>query len=417
MNVPLVKSLTVVILAFPALSCTPLVNAVGGASSGDPAGFPTSLSPAARKLADEAYAGLDPAKIADYHVHLVGLHDDGSGCYAHPRMGDWTHPFHHLKFRIYCSAGKVTDPRQAAFQYFDRLKALTSTAPGRFLLLAFDEHHGPDGRVVADKTEFHVPNDHAIKLASSDPARFAAAGSVHPYRPDALRELRRLHGKGVRVIKWLPNAMGIDPSNPRCDAFYHELKRLDMALLTHGGVEAAVEAEEDQCLGNPQHLERALGIGVKVIVAHCASLGMGEDHSAGRESPQVENSELLFRMMKDPRWDGLLFADISATTQTNRTPEFLRTVLTRPDLQKRLVNGSDYPLPAVNLIISLRRWVKAGLLDAADVEPLREIYQVNPLAFDFALKRRLRVLHPDGSVSRFPDSMFLENPALPLSAR
>ena len=41
---------------------------------------------------------------------------------------------------------------------------------------------------------------------------------------------------------------------------------------------------------------------------------------------------------------------------------------------------------------------------------------MNPLVFDFALKRRLRVIHPDGSVSRFADPVFQENPALPLSA-
>ena len=413
---PLALALASAALALLAPACsTSLVNALGGASSRAPSEFPNQLSPTARKLADEVYAGVHPAKLADYHVHLVGLGDDGSGCYAHPRMREWGHPFHHIKFRIFCSASRVTDHKHAAPQYFDRLGELAKTAPGRFLILAFDEHRNSEGRVVPEKTEFHVPNDHAMKMAASAPAHFAAAGSVHPYRQDAIHELRRLHAKGVRVIKWLPNAMGINPADPKCDAFYQEMSRLDMVLLTHGGVEAAVESEEDQCLGNPQHLERPLDMGVKVIVAHCASLGKGEDHAAGPGAAPVENWKLLFRMMEEPKWKNLLFADISAITQINRTPEFLRTVLTHPDLQKRLVNGSDYPLPAINLIISLRRWTRAGLLDPADAKPLREIYQVNPLIFDFALKRRLRVLHPDGSISRFADSVFEENPALPLS--
>ena len=407
-------TLTLLAAASLVSSCTSPIHLVGGASTRNPDEYPSGLSPAARQLAREAYADVNPSKLADYHVHLVGLGENDSGCYANPRMRSWAHPFHHLRFLVYCSSGKVDDPARCESQYVERLSSLARTAPGRFLLLAFDENRSPDGRVVAEKTEFYVPNDFPLKLASQAPQHFAAAGSVHPYRADAIAELRRLHAKGIRVIKWLPNAMGIDPSDPRCDSFYDEMHCLNMTLLTHGGVEAAVDAEKDQCLGNPQHLERALKHGVKVIVAHCASLGMGHDLKAPPGSPEVENWKLLFRMMDDPRWRHLLFADLSATTQVNRSPEFVRAILMRPDLHGRLVNGSDYPLPAVNIVISLHHWVKAGLLDPNDVEPLRELYNVNPLVFDFALKRRLRVVHPDGRVSRYAASIFQENPAIPL---
>lgn len=407
-------TLMLVALAWMVGGCTNPIHLVGGASTRSPAEYPAGLSPSARQLAREVYADVNPSRLADYHVHLVGLGENGSGCYANPRMRSWAHPFHHLRFLVYCSSGKVTDPARCESQYVERLSSLARTAPGRFLLLAFDENRSSDGRVVPGKTEFHVPNDFPLKLAAQAPRHFAAAGSVHPYRADAIAELRRLHAKGIRVIKWLPNAMGIDPSSPRCDAFYHEMRRLDMTLLTHGGMEAAVHAEEDQCLGNPQHLERALKRGVKVIVAHCASLGKGHDLQAPPGSPEVENWKLLFRMMDDPRWRHLLFADLSATTQVNRSPEFVRAILTRPDLHGRLVNGSDYPLPAVNIVISLRHWVKAGLLDPKDVPPLRELYQVNPLVFDFALKRRLRHVHPDGTVSRYAAAIFQEHPAVPI---
>lgn len=401
-------------LALLTSGCTSPIHLVGGASKRNPAEYPDRLSPTARKLAHEVYRDVTPSRLADYHVHLVGLGEGGSGCYANPRMRSWAHPFHHLRFLVYCSAGGVGDPAKCESQYVTRLEALVRTAPGRFLLLAFDENRSSQGLVVPEKTEFHVPNDFPIQLATRSPGHFAAAGSVHPYRPDAMAELRRLHAKGVRVIKWLPNAMGIDPSDPRCDPFYEEMRRLDMTLLTHGGVEAAVDAEKDQCLGNPQHLKRALDRGVKVVVAHCASLGKGDDHEAPPGSPQVENWKLLLRMMDDPRWRHLLFADLSATTQVNRSPEFVRTLLTRRDLHHRLVNGSDYPLPAVNIVISLRHWVRAGLLDPDDAASLRELYQVNPLVFDYALKRRLRVIHPDGTVSRYSPGIFEENPAVPL---
>lgn len=394
--------------------CTAFVGRLGGASKRSPSDMPDRLSPGTRKFEEMVYAGTYPERLADYHVHLVGLGGNGSGCYVNPRMLSREHPFHHFRFQIYCSAGGVTDRNCGDSQFSARLRALADTAPGRFLLLAFDEHWGPDGRVVPEKTEFHVPNDYALNVAQTAPDHFAAAGSVHPLRPDACDELRRLHAKGVRIIKWLPNAMGIDPADPGCDAFYDTMRQLGMVLLTHGGVEAAVEAAEAQRLGNPLRVQRALEHGVKVIVAHCASLGTGDEviSSAGT---QVENWQLLLRLMDDPRWDGLLFADLSATTQYNRSAVFLRTILERSDLHHRFVNGSDYPLPAVNVVIWLRRWVRAGLLDPEDLGPLRELYDVNPLVFDFALKRRLRVVHPDGRVSRFAASVFHENSALPLS--
>ncbi len=45
--------------------------------------------------------------------------------------------------------------------------------------------------------------------------------------------------------------MGIDPSDELCDSFYQKMKELNLALLSHGGEEKAIEAREDQRLGNP----------------------------------------------------------------------------------------------------------------------------------------------------------------------
>lgn len=407
------KTLAIACLA-TLCGCVGVYRHLGGASSRPPSDLPHQLSPAAQELVRQVYANTVPKQLVDYHLHLLGMGENGSGCYVNPRMLTWAHPWPHFQFEIYRSAARIPDKVRAESQFLVRLNELAKTAPGRFLLLAFDENRGTDGLVVAKKTEFHIPNEYAQRVANGTPDRFVAAGSVHPRRPDACNELRRLHAQGVRVIKWLPNAMGINPADPSCDPFYDTMHELGMILLTHGGVEAAVDAADDQALGNPQHLQRALEHRVKVIVAHCASLGKGKD-LANPGAPPVENWELFLRMMDDPRWKGLLFADLSATTQVNRSSEFLRTILSREDLHSRLVNGSDYPLPAVNVVIWLRPWVRAGLLDPKDVGPLREIYDANPLVFDFALKRRLRVIQPGGRISRFAASIFHENPALPIS--
>jgi len=231
--------------------------------------------------------------------------------------------------------------------------------------------------------------------------------SVHPYRSDAIEELEKWVRQGVKLIKWLPNAMGINPADPKCDAFYHKMRELDVVLLSHTGEEKAVEADEDQLLGNPLHLRRPLDHGVKVIAAHCA--GLGENPDLDRpDRRRTPNFELFMRLVNEKKYEGLLFGDISATTQQNRLG-CLTTILKEDQLHPRLVNGSDYPLPAINIVISTRKLVKSGYVTQDERGLLNEIYDYNPLLFDFVLKRTMRV---PGASQRLPASVFMANASL-----
>ena len=151
-------------------------------------------------------------------------------------------------------------------------------------------------------------------------------------------------------------------------------------------------------------LRRALAEGVKVIIAHCASLGENADlDSAEEPQPRRDNFELCMRMMLDePQWEGLLFADISATTLFTRA-RVLRALLERPALHARLVNGSDYPLPAIDALVWTSTLRDLGLIDGAQRRMLAEIYEYNPLLFDFATKRCLRTR---GGGAMFPPTLF-----------
>jgi predicted TIM-barrel fold metal-dependent hydrolase len=246
-----------------------------------------------------------------------------------------------------------------------------------------------------------------FELAERHPELFVPNISVNPYRPDAIDELEKWARRGARVVKWLPNAMGIDPSDAQCDPFYEKMRELDLILLSHGGEEKAVEAEEDQKLGNPLLLRRALDHGIKVIVAHCAGLGSNEDLDS-KDRKIVDNFDLFLRLMDEKRYEGLVFGELSAMTQFNRSGK-LRTLLKREDLHERLVNGSDYPLPAVNLLIKTRPLVKQGYINADEADSLKEIYDYNPLLFDFVLKRTLKL---PGTAKGFPASVFMTNPSL-----
>ena len=386
-----------------------LIHYIGGAFTQPPQELSRKISQSASDLIKRAFDDIDPQRLVDHHVHIAGLGSNGSKAFVNSKMRTWKHPFHRLKFKVYMSSAGVEDEHRADTQFFDRLADLASHIPnhGKHRLLAFDKHYRTDGSVNLEKTEFYVPNEYVFKLCEQQPGLFVPNISVNPYRPDALAELEKWARRGARVVKWLPNAMGIDPSDPRCDPFYQKMKELDLILLSHGGEEKAVEAEEDQKLGNPLLLRRPLDHGVKVIVAHCAGLGTNEDLDSS-ERKKVDNFDLFLRLMDEKRYEGLVFGEISAMTQFNRAAK-LKTLLQHQNLHERLVNGSDYPLPAVNILIRKRPLVKLGYLTPAEGNSLQEIYDYNPLLFDFVLKRALKL---PGTDRRLPAGIFMTNPVL-----
>ncbi|MEW5740627.1 MAG: amidohydrolase family protein [Myxococcota bacterium] len=365
------------------------------------------LSPAAKELIRQAWQGLDPARVLDSHVHVVGLGAGGTGCTVGERMQSPLNPSDYFKFTIYLEAAGITDTSRADAQYVERLEALVraQTPHGRLLLFAFDKAHDEAGKPLDEATEFYTPNEYVTSLARRAPDCFVACASVHPYRADAVEALEKAVEAGAVAVKWLPNAMNLDPSSPRCDAFYDALVRLKVPLITHAGEEKAVHAEEAQRLGNPLHLRRPLSRGVTVVVAHCASLGKNPDLDAPEPRPWVDNFELFHRLMKEPQWQGKLFGEVSALPQVNRLGAPLDTVLSDEALQARCINGSDYPLPAINALMQTRAVVDAGYLTEAERDALNEIDRHDPLLFDFVMKRTLKK-----GGRRLADSVFMVRP-------
>jgi len=387
-----------------------LLHHIAGAFTQQPEQLRDQIGTKAGELIKHSFNDIDPARLLDYHTHVAGLGTGGTKAFVNPKMLSWRHPLDRLKFKVYLSAGAVQDAEQADQQIVDRLTSLIEhiDGHGKHRLLAFDKNYDRDGMPNLAKTEFYVPNDYVFSLAEKRPDCFEPVISVNPYRADALVELERGAKHRARMVKWLPNAMGIDPADELCDPFYQKMKELDLVLLSHGGEEKAVEAEEDQRLGNPLLLRRPLDHGVKVIVAHCAGLGDNED----LDDPQrkrVSNFDLFLRLMDERRYEGSLFADISAMTQYNRTGRPLTTILQREDLHERLVNGSDYPLPAINILIRTGALRKQGYITSEERVWLNEIYDYNPLLFDFVLKRAIKV---PGADKKLPASIFMANPQL-----
>jgi predicted TIM-barrel fold metal-dependent hydrolase len=348
---------------------------------------------AGHRIVADAWEGVDPAHFLDCHVHIAGTGDSGSGIALSPEMDSLMHPLQFAQRLFYLNAGCAHDaPGQVDRSFVERLHNLVDgLRPGaRLLLFAFDRAHDEKGRAMPERSAFYVPNDYVRDLARQSPHAFEWACSIHPHRPDAVAALEAAAAAGARAVKWLPAAMGIDPGSAACDAFYAALARLDLPLITHAGEERAVHGAGAAAAGNPLKLRRPLDAGVRVVVAHCASIGEDIDLDRGEAAPALASFELFARLMGERRYERHLFADISAVTMRNRSLAVLRTIVERSDWHPRLLNGSDYPLPGVMPLFSPTELADGGLLDAAAVPVLNAIQGANPLLFDFVLKRQLR---------------------------
>ena len=358
-------------------------------------------------LVQAAWDGIDAAQVWDCHVHLIGIGDSGNDAWSNPKLDSWWHPIQYAQKLFYLNAGCVhAAPGRVDQSYIERLHNLVDgLRPGaKLMLLAFDLNHGEDGKPDRDNSSFYTSNAYAHTMTQQHGRYFEWIASIHPYRADAVAALAQAVQGGARAVKWLPNAMNIDPASARCDAFYRAMAHHDLPLLTHAGKERAVSGSAAQDNGNPLKLRRALDLGVRVIVAHCASLGEDKDLDQGPNGPTLSSFDLFARMMQEPRYVGRLFGDLSAMTQFDRAP-FLKQVLARPEWHARLLNGSDYPLPGILPIYSASSFVDFGLLAADAVPVLDTIQKHNPLLFDFVLKRSLTL-----NGMRLPANIFETRP-------
>lgn len=340
-----------------------------------------------------AWSGLDAAQVWDAHAHLVGTGDSGSGVVVSPRMQNLLNPAEYARRLFFLNAGCVHDvPGSVDRAYVERMLNLMDgmRLGAKMLLFAFERAHDERGNPLPERSGFYVPDAYARDTARAHPAVFEWVASIHPYRPDCVAALERAKREGARAVKWLPAAMGMDPAAPRCDRFYAAAARLGLPLISHAGRELAVVGMDAHDYGNPLRLRRALDAGVRVVIAHCASLGEDRDLERGENGPYVESFQLFARMMQEPRYARLLYGDVSAVTQVNRAGGTLAQLIEREEWHARLLNGSDYPLPGIMPIFSVEYLASLGLIGPSAAPVLAEIRSHNPLLFDFVLKRSLR---------------------------
>ncbi|ODS30513.1 MAG: hypothetical protein SCARUB_04383 [Candidatus Scalindua rubra] len=113
---------------------------------------------------------------------------------------------------------------------------------------------------------------------------------------------------------------------------------------------------------------------------------------------------MLFKeMMQEEKYKGQLFGEIASLT-IPRSQNILFDILKDENLHNRIVNGSDYPIPALNILKPTKALYKVGYITKEDKIALDEIYSYNPLLFDFVVKRTIK---DPNTGKHLPESMFM----------
>src|SRR5262245_49414761 len=279
-------------------------------------------------------------ELIDCHVHLAALPEGDNGCYISPKMLKSAL----FRFLLWKHRLSPDHPREANQQYIgDLLSELrASQYVGKAVLLGMDGVYDAGGRLVRDQTDFLIGNDYVLRTVKTYPDDFLAGPSVNPQRVDAVEEVHRMADAGAVLIKVLPNAQQFNPADAQHKPFFRALADRKLPLLSHVGYEFSLIGK-DQSVGNPDHLQPALDEGVTVIAAHACSYGL------------ILYEKFFPTLLRFSQNYPNFYADISALTLPNRFRMLLR-LRPYPEIQQRLLFGTDYPLS----VLHVAAWGRVG---------------------------------------------------------
>jgi predicted TIM-barrel fold metal-dependent hydrolase len=314
-----------------------------------------------------------PAQTTEYidlHVHTAGLGIGASGAFVSEEVSS------SYKFPIYLWAMGVT--QEELDEHGDALvirriaeHVEQSQRVAKAVVLAMDGVIDDHGALDQLRTQIYVPNEFVARETARYPNLLFGA-SINPRREDAIDRLRRAKANGAMLVKWIPNIMLIDPSDPTFIGFYREMVKLDLPLLTHAGQERSF-AGADDTLGDPQKLRLPLTEGVKVIAAHIATTGDNDGEA---------NYERIIPMFDE---FANLYTEISSLTQVNKR-SYLVDALKQRGLTERMLYGTDWPLQFSALVSPLYHF------DELSIGRMKAVLAIdNPWDRDVALKEALGV--------------------------
>ena len=65
-----------ILLSLMAANCFSIIEKIGGASTKNPQEMETGLSEGAKNLVKQAFKGIKPNPLIDYHIHILGINEE-----------------------------------------------------------------------------------------------------------------------------------------------------------------------------------------------------------------------------------------------------------------------------------------------------------------------------------------------------
>lgn len=270
----------------------------------------------------------------DVHCHHVVIVRDNGG-YVHSPSGFMARSLLTslgiLNWQEAFFARLPTQRRLDALYRDNLIRRIDESPLDHAIVLAMDGIYDERGYLDHDSTKNYVSNEAILALRRDSPKVLFGA-SVNPKRRDWRDELERCIAEGAVLLKWLPNVMGFDPSDPDISAFYARLVEVGMPLLSHVGFEYSLPVVNES-FSDLDRMVPALEAGVTVIAAHCGG---------GRI---LIDSPAMYRKLQEmvERFPNL-YLDVSAMASLHRKQRFLR-VINDDVVKDRLLYGTDFPIP------------------------------------------------------------------------
>ena len=271
----------------------------------------------------------------DFHVHLFGIGDGGTGCRLSAKQRE------HWNFRFFLRLLRLQENGRMDQDFVAELvRQLRASSTQKAVLLAHDARYDAQGRPDFAATNSYVPNDYLFQICQQHPDLFVPCASINPQRRDAMDELDRCADHCARVVKVHPPTQNVDPANPRFRPWYQHVADRRVILMLHTGSEHASEVS-DHTLTDPVRLRPALEEGCTVVAAH-SGMGSFLDPRPFREDYFRNLVDLAARF---PR----LYCDTAVLTSLFRWTNVPR-LLAEPVLVDRLIYASDWPFTSNALI-------------------------------------------------------------------
>lgn len=265
--------------------------------------------------------------LIDFHVHLFGVGDGGSGCHVSKNQQG-----HFSTWALRQLLGLGESPGLDERYVKALIEQLTASSIDRAVLLAQDARYDGGGLRDLEHTPFYVPNEYLFDVVERRPDLFIPCVSINPKRRDAMEELDRCAARGAKVLKIHPPIQDVDPGEERFRPFYRKCREHGILVMVHTGTEHAAEIVHHRYC-DPRRLAPLLEEGCTVIAAHA---GFGADFD-----PEDFFDGLLEMIRRFPR----LYCDTANLAATHRRGN-LRRLLAAPEALARALHASDFPFPS-----------------------------------------------------------------------